>query len=412
MERVILHSDINACYASIEHLYHPELSGKPLAVGGSQEKRHGIILAKDELAKSCGVKTGMAIWQALRLCPELHILEPRMELYFQFSHQVQAIYADYTDLREPFGIDEAWLDLTGCIRAGDGPAAAREINGRVKKELGVTVSVGVSWNKAFAKLGSDYRKPDAVTVIDKQGYRQMIWPLPASELLYVGPATTKKLEGMGIRTIGELAQTPPEILQRRLGKAGLTLYAYANGMDSSPVRRCDLRPPLKSIGNSSTTPRDLVNDGDVRITLTALTESVAQRLREEKMLCRVVEVSVRGGKTLEWKSRQRKLLRETDVTRQLLGQVLELFRELHRWPEPIRSLGVRVSELIPGDRPEQLDLFSDFRKRDRDRALDAAIDRMRGKYGYSAVQRGTVYMDEDLGALNAYDDRVGVFYRG
>jgi len=412
MERVILHSDINSCYASIEHMYHPELYGKPVAVGGNEAERHGIILAKDEMAKKCGVKTAMTLWEARRLCPELTILEPRMDLYYSFTQQVQEIYARYTDLREPFGLDESWLDLTGCIAAGDGGAVAREINRRVREELGVTVSVGVSWNKAFAKLGSDYKKPDAVTVIDKSVYKELVWPLSVSELLFVGRATTKKLDTMGIRTIGELAKTPSDILHRRLGKAGLTIHAYANGMDASPVRRYDLKPPPKSIGNSTTTPHDLTNDRQVRVTLTTLVEAVSQRLREQGYLCQVVEISVRDSKELSWCSRQLKLDRPTDITRELLFVVLRLFAELHSWPKTIRSMGVRVSELIPVGRPEQLDMFFDFEKRDKARELDAAIDRMRGKYGYMSVQRGTIFSDKALGALNAYDDRIGVFYRG
>ena len=412
MERVILHSDINSCYASIEHLYHPELHGKPVAVGGNEEERHGIILAKDDMAKKCGVKTGMTLWEARRLCPELTIFEPRMKLYYEFTQQVNDVYADYTDLREPFGLDESWLDLTGCVSAKDGEAAARDIGRRIKNELGVTVSIGVSWNKPFAKLGSDYKKPDAVTVINKKGYRDIAWPLPVSDLLYVGRQTTKKLSVMGIKTIGELASAPPELLTRRFGKAGITIYKYANGLDKSPVRRYDLKPPPKSIGNSTTTPRDLTSYEEVKVTLTSLVETVSQRLREQGCLARVLEVSVRDSKELSWCSRQLKLERYTDITRELLSTSLQLFAELHRWPKTIRSIGMRVSDMIPVGRPEQMDIFCDFEKRDRVRELDSAIDRMREKYGYMSIQRGTIFSDKALGKLNAYEDRTGVFYRG
>ena len=237
MDRVILHSDINACYASVELLFHPELRGKPVAVGGDEEKRHGIVLAKSEEAKRAGIKTGMTLWQARSLCPELVVLSPHFERYIHYSREVQRIYSDYTDRREPFGIDESWLDITGCLRAGEGLSAAREINRRVKRELGLTVSVGVSWNKVFAKLGSDYRKPDAVTLISRDNYRDIVWPLPAEELLYVGRSTRVKLAALGIKTIGDIARADCRMLKLRLGKMGELLHCYANGLDDSPVLR-------------------------------------------------------------------------------------------------------------------------------------------------------------------------------
>ena len=197
MDRVILHSDINACYASVELLFRPELRGRPVAVGGDEERRHGIVLAKSEEAKRAGVKTGMTLWQARTLCPELVVLPPRFDRYIHYSREVQRIYSEYTDRREPFGIDESWLDITGCLRAGEGERCAKEIGARIKRELGLTVSVGVSWNKVFAKLGSDYRKPDAVTVIDRANYRDIVWPLPAEELLFVGRSTRVQAGGAG-----------------------------------------------------------------------------------------------------------------------------------------------------------------------------------------------------------------------
>lgn len=411
LERIILHSDINSCYASIEHLYHPELHGKPVAVGGNEELRHGIILAKDEMAKKCGIKTGMTLWQARRLCPDITILEPRMECYFEFSKQVQEIYAEYTDKREPFGIDESWLDLTGCVKARDGAKIAGEINRRVREELGVTVSVGVSWNKTFAKLGSDYKKPDAVTVIDKQVYKQLVWPLHVSEMLFVGRQTTKKLAAMGINTIGEIAKAPPEILRKRLGKMGTSIHARANGWDVSPVRHCDLKPPPKSISNSTTTPCDLTCDEQVRVTLMSLAETIALRAREQGYMFQLVSISVRDASSLGWCGHQMKLAHPTDITRELFQVAWGLFKELHKWPKPIRGLGLHVSELSNAGKPEQLDMFDDFEKRDRERRLDAAIDSMRKKYGYMSIQRGTVHGDKILGSLNAYDDRVGVFHR-
>lgn len=405
MERIILHSDINSCYASIEHVYHPELRGLPLAVGGSEEARHGIILAKDELAKRCGVRTGMALWQARLLCPELVILPPRMDLYLQFAARVQEIYAEYTNLREPFGIDESWLDLTGCVAVKDGESAAREINRRVKTELGVTVSVGVSWNKVFAKLGSDYRKPDAVTVISRSNFREIVWPLPVEDLLYVGPATSTRLRGAGIKSIGELARADPEMLHLKLGKMGYVLHAFANGLDISPVRREDLSPPVKSVGNSTTTPRDLTCDEDVRVTLLALCESVGMRLREGGFKGRVVSVSVRHT-DLSWRSHQVRLDHATNITRELFTTGMALFRQLHTWPTPIRSLGLCCSALESALIPEQTDLFGVSESRRKQEALDSVMDRVRGKYGFASIRRGLAESDPALGRLNAKDDHT------
>ena len=405
MERIILHSDINSCYASIEHALRPEYDGLPLAVGGSEAERHGIILAKDELAKRRGVKTGMAIWQARQLCPELNVLPPRMDVYLKFAGQVQEIYSEYTNLREPFGIDESWLDLTGCYGIPDGAWAAKEISARVKKELGVTVSVGVSWNKVFAKLGSDYKKPDAITCISRDNYREIVWPLPVEDLLYVGRATSAKLRAVGIGTIGALANADPEMLHLRLGKMGYVLHAFANGRDVSPVRREDLQAQIKSVGNSTTTHRDLICDEDVRITLLALTESVAMRLRDSGLKCRLVSVAVRKT-DLSWRSHQIKLDHATNITREIFAAGMALFRELHRWPAPIRSLGITAGALERDDFPEQLDLFGAAEQRQTQERLDAVMDAVRKKYGFASIRRGLSASDLHLGGLNAREEHV------
>ena len=407
MDRVILHSDINSCYASIEHALHPELDGIPLAVGGCTEDRHGIILAKDQTCKRAGVKTGMALWQARQLCPDIMIVAPRMDLYLEYSARVQEIYGEYTNLREPFGIDESWLDLTGCWGASDGEAAAREICARVKRELHVTVSVGVSWNKIFAKLGSDYKKPDAVTCISRENYRSLVWPLPVEELLYVGRATSAKLRAIGIDTIGALALSDPEILHRKLGKMGYTLHAFANGLDDSPVRREDLHAPVKSIGNSTTAPRDLVNDEDVRVTLLTLAESVGARLRAGGFRSRLLSVAVRST-ALSWCGHQMKLPYATNGTREILTAGMALFREKHDWRRdgPIRSLGLSAGALESADAPEQLDLFGLSAARERQSALDAALDDIRGKYGFASIRRGPAAADLRLGNLNAREEHI------
>lgn len=263
MSRVILHSDMNNCYASIELLHRPELRGKPLAVGGDPEARHGIVLAKNQLAKKAGVKTGMALWQAKQVWPDIVFVPPNMDLYLRFSRLAHEIYGEYTDQQEAYGVDESWLDVTASASyKGDGLKIAEEISSRIKRELGITVSIGVSWNKIFAKLGSDYKKPDAITVIDKMNYQKIVWPLPVEDLLYVGRSTQKKLNLFGIHTIGELAKTDPRLLHRQLGKMGLVLHMFANGEDQTPVNQENYHAPIKSIGNSTTTlggitPREL-----------------------------------------------------------------------------------------------------------------------------------------------------------
>ncbi|MGI6028731.1 MAG: DNA polymerase thumb domain-containing protein [Candidatus Heteroscillospira sp.] len=402
MERIILHSDINSCYANIERLYHPELNAFPVAVAGSPEKRRGIILAKDERCKKLGVKTGMAVWQARQLCPDMVVLPPRMELYSEFTEKVRKIYLDYTDICESFGLDESWLDVTGCVK--NGGDCAREIRRRVREELGVTVSVGVSWNKVFAKLGSDYKKPDAVTVIDRDSYRSIVWPLPARELLYVGRSTSARLGSLGVTTIGAIAKTDPAVLRRRLGKAGEMLHAFANGRDCSPVRRQSAMPEVKSIGNGTTTPRDMETPSDVWTTLMALCESVGARLREKKLMGGVVAVDLRGT-NLEWTGHQMKLTRPTNISREILEVAFELFCEAGS-PLPLRSIAVRCDGLTSDDMPEQLDLLCDQDERDRRRSLDAALDSIRDKYGYASIRRGTLAADTDMGGINAREEHA------
>lgn len=263
MDRVIIHSDANCFYASVEMLYHPEFAGKPLAVGGDPEARHGIVLTANYIAKKQGVKTGMALWQARQACPDVIFVPPRMDLYLRFSSMLREIYGEYTDKIEPYGCDEAWLDVSDSISLkGDGRKIADEISARVKKELGITVSEGISWNKIYAKLGSDYKKPDAITEFNRENYKSMIWKLPASDLLYVGRSTNRTLSKYGIHTIGDLACTDPDFLMKQLGKMGLVIHSFANGWDESPVAPEGYSAPIKSIGNSTTTPRDLENDLD------------------------------------------------------------------------------------------------------------------------------------------------------
>lgn len=406
MERTILHSDMNCFYASVEMLHHPELAGKPLAVGGDPEARHGIVLTANYIAKKSGVKTGMALWQAKQVCPEIIFVPPRMDLYLRFSRMAQEIYSEYTDLREPFGIDESWLDVSASTSIkGDGMKIANEISKRIKHELGVTVSIGVSWNKIFAKLGSDYKKPDAITEFSRENYKNLAWNLPAGDLIYVGRSTNKKLQTLGIKIIGELANTEPAILENRLGKMGLVLHTFANGWDETPVCVEGYQAPIKSIGNSTTTPRDLVNDLDVKIILMALSESVSSRLRENGFQCKVVEISIRDNELYHF-SRQCKLKRPTNITDEIVQAAYRLFKDNYRWEHPIRSLGVRGCDLVSDDIPYQLDLFMSEQKREKLEKMDQVVDEIRARFGYQSIQRAFVYQDKLLAQLNAREHTV------
>ena len=405
--RVVLHSDINCCYAAIEHLHHPELAGKPVAVGGYPESRHGIVLTADYIAKKYGVKTGMALWQAKQVCPEITFLPPRMDLYLRFSRMAHEIYGEYTDLQEPYGIDESWLDVTNsCSIHGDGYKIANEISDRMKKELGITVSIGVSFDKIYAKLGSDYKKPDAITTMYRDEIMEKAWKLPVSDLLYVGRSTNKKLNSYGIRTIGDLAKTDERYLRNWFGKMGSVLWAFANGYDESPVKKENTSAPIKSIGNSTTTPRDLETDEDVKIILYVLAESVAARLRENGFKCRVVEISVRDNELLSF-TRQHKIDHATNITEEIAKEAYRIFKENYNWRRNIRSLGVRGADLVD-DKVyyEQLDIFSNEDYRDKLQKVDAAVDDIRRRFGFYSIQRGLMYRDKMLSSLNAKEEHT------
>lgn len=405
-DRVVLHSDCNCFYASIELLHHPELRGRPVAVGGDPESRHGIILTADYTAKKYGVKTGMALWQARNVCPEIVFLPPRMDLYLRFSRMAQEIYADYTDLRETFGCDESWLDVTASASLkGDGMLIAKEISNRMKSELGITVSIGVSYNKIFAKLGSDYKKPDAITTMYRSEYQEKAWKLPVSDLLYVGKSTNKKLALLGVKTIGDLANMDEKILTSYLGKMGSVLWSFANGYDSSPVKKEDTHATVKSVGNSTTTPRDLETDEDVKIILYVLSESVAARLRENGFRCKTVEISVRDNELFSF-TRQCKLVNVTNITEEIAKAAYQLFKSNYDWRKPIRSIGVRGTDLVNDNYWEQIDLFMDVHLREKQMRMDEAVDDIRRRFGFYSIQRGLMYQDKILSAVNAKEDHT------
>lgn len=398
--RKILHSDCNSFYASVECLYHPELKDKPVAVGGNPEARHGIILTKNTEAKKFGIKTGQAIWQAKQLCPELVVLPPNFSLYSRFSRMARKIYLDYTNRVEPFGLDEAWLDITGSVSENDsGMLIANEISSRIKKELGITVSIGVSYNKVFAKLGSDYKKPDAITEISKKNYRQIAWSLPASDLLYVGRATKKKLASLGVYTIGDLANTPLMVLKSHFGKWGELLYSFANGYDSSPVKEYNELNDIKSIGNSTTSPKDLVNNRDVNIVMSVLCDSVARRMRENGVRGRTLSIYVRDCNLFSF-TRQCTLDEYTNITGEITHAAMELFEHSYDWSHNIRSVGVSMSDLTHDNVPRQINLFEDANKNEKLESLDSAVDGIKKRFGTFAVCPAIMLMDKQLSGFD------------
>lgn len=406
MARHILHVDMNAFYASVECQRRPELRQKPVAVCGDPEARHGIVLTANYVAKPKGVKTGMAIWQAKQVCPDLVVLPADMGEYIRISRMAREIYERYTDQIEPFGLDESWLDVTGSTELfGSAMDIAQEISDRIKFELGITASIGVSDNKITAKLGSDYQKPDAITRIERDNYKDIVYPLPVGDLLYVGPATERKLRSIGIKTIGQLAQSSPDLLEYKLGKMGMILHTFANGLDVSPVRRSDHIRAIKSVGNSATTPRDLVNDDDVRLMLYLLAESVACRMRELASKCTVVEVSVRDSE-LHWYSRQRKLAVPTCSSAEIAEVAFDLFRRSYLWTQPVRSIGVRGAGLVDGSVGIQTSLFDNDKRRSAWERIDVTVDELRRRYGYMSVRRAITMADPLLGGINPKDDHT------
>lgn len=407
MERVVLHSDLNNCYASIECLHRPEIKNKPVAVGGSEEARHGIILAKNNIAKSWDIKTGEALWQAKEKCPELVIVPSNYPLYLRFSRLARRIYQDYSDQVEAFGIDESWIDLTSSMQTlqkdRTGKEIADEIRERIKFELGITASIGVSYNKIFAKLGSDMKKPDATTVISKENYKDRVWPLPVEDLLYVGKSTKQKLWLKGIRTIGDLACADVKNLRLALGKWGETLWSFANGYDISPVTVCGEETWLKSVGNSITTCRDLLNENDVWMVVTVLAESVAARLQENGLKCQTVALHIRDSE-LKSITRQKKISRPTYLSKDIIGAEMELFQQHYHWQAPIRSIGVQGCDLQPAIQP-QLQLFSD-KDRERQEKLEETVRDIRRRFGNKSIVRANVLQDKQLTSFDPQVEHV------
>lgn len=391
-DRVIFHCDLNCFFASVELLDKPALREVPVAVCGDPASRHGIILAKNEPAKRRGVQTAETVWQAKQKCPNLILLPPHHGLYAQYSRRINTIYGQYTDLVEPFGIDESWLDVTGSLHlfGDDARQLADDIRARLRQEVGLTISVGVSFNKVFAKLGSDYKKPDATTVISRENWRDIVWPLPVGDLLFVGRAARRTLGQYGVETIGQLAACKPEMLEQLMGKMGVQLYRYANGLDDAPVRPQHQREPVKSVGNSTTFPENLTRWEEIRSGLQLLSDSVAGRLRKEGLYCGGVAVAVKDAQ-FRTVSRQMRLGAPTHLMRDIFEAAQELTRRIWKTPTPVRLLSVTALYITDSaDSYQQLDLLAgDAPLRDqRQEQLESAMDTIRGKYGRDAITFG------------------------
>lgn len=403
-DRTILHSDLNSFYASVEIRNNPTLADKPVAVGGDEQARHGIVLAANPLAKQYGIRTAETLWSARCKCPDLVIVPTHFDEYHRFSQAVRQIYLDYTSQVEPMSLDEAFLDVTGSRELfGDGEAIAQTIRTRVKEELGLTVSIGVSFNKIFAKLGSDYKKPDAVTIFSRENYRELVWPQPVGNLLYVGKATAAKLAGIGIHTIGELAAADPAALQMLLGRMGPTLHDYANGRDETPVAEYVNREQAKSIGNMITAPRDIRTPADADLVLWPLCENVAHRLRRHGLCAGNVSLYIRDIQLVAH-TRQCRLTPPTWLARELMEHARALLARHYKWKLPIRTLGVTAGDLVPADQVSlQLDLDGTAEKRDKFERIERAMDGLKDRYGSAAVRRGTELLDPKLSGFHPHD---------
>ena len=401
-DRVILHCDCNSFFASVETALNPKYKGVPMAVCGSERDRHGIVLAKNELAKKYGIKTAETVWSARKKCPNLVVAEPHYEAYAEFSRRANAIYARYTDMIEPFGIDESWLDVTSSRKLfGTGYEIAEQISRDIKNELGITISVGVSFNKVFAKLGSDYKKPDAITVIDRENMERIVYPLPVSSLLYVGNRTATALTAMGIRTIGDLARISPEILTRKLGKAGEMLHRYARGLDDSPVE-AHSNDDAKSISNGYTFRHDLVGYDECRLGINYLADEIGTKLRARGLKCCTVQLTVKD-EYLRTIQRQRQQSPPSDISAEIARTAFDILKDEWSPGKPIRMLTVTASNLIRDDSyAPQLSLFDSAvdANREKSKKKESAVDKIRQKFGNDSIIKGAI-IDTDLGIYHA-----------
>lgn len=392
MERIILHCDLNNFYASVECLDKPEYREKPLVVAGDESQRRGVVVAKNGPAKALGIKTGDTVFQARRKCPELIALRPDFPKYHRYSQAVQAIYARHTDEIEAFSLDECWLDVSmECKNVEQGRALADCIRAEIRNELGLTISVGVSFTKVFAKLGSDMKKPNATTVISRANFKEKVWPLPVESLLYVGPATRERLNSSGVQTIGDLARQSPSFLTALLGKPGRALWMSANGRDDGEIMNA--APSSHSVGAMLTLPEDIANREQARPVIYALSERVAGQLRKEHLCARGVQLTVKSNEFHNF-DRQKQLPSPSQFSGDLAEAAMTLLERRELWLRPIRLLGIRAIELQEEDAPRQLSLFESEEERGRRQALTGALDALREKYGPGIIRRGVLMEDK------------------
>ena len=392
MERTILHCDCNGFFASVECVLDPKLKDVPMAVGGDEESRHGIILAKNEKAKKFNIQTAETIWQAKKKCPNLVIVKPHHGLYYEYSKKVMDIYKRYTDYVEPFGLDEAWLDVTGSRRLfGDGVKIANDLRRIVKEETGLTISVGVSFCKVFAKLGSDYKKPDATTVFSKENWREFIYPLSVRELLFVGRKTGNELERLGVKTIGQLAALDEKILISHFGKAGEMLHRYSNGLDTDPVKSIYDKREVKSVGNGMTFSHDLFGEEEIKDGIYALSDSIAARMRRKGLKCTTIQVTIKDPnfKTI---NRQQKLKAPTYTSRDIRETAMEIVRKSWNMKLPIRMMSVTGTNLVKEDAVyEQVSLFEEDNLNDRKvEQFEKTVDNLKNRFGDMVSLGGSI----------------------
>lgn len=405
MQKIIIHSDLNNFFASVEALKKPWLKDVPMAVAGDSEQRHGVILAKNIHAARYGVKTAEPLWSAFQKCPQLITVPPSHDEYIIISDKVRKIYCSYSDKVESFGIDECWLDISHIAKDfNEGKLIADEIREKIRSEIGITASCGVSFTKTFAKLGSDLKKPDATTVIPDDKFKDIIWKLPAESMLFVGKSTKKQLEKMNICSIGDIASTPLQTLEFVLGKNGTALWQAANGTDSSTVQNVDFKSTIKSVGNSTTTPHDLVQEDEVRIVLWSLAESVSSRLRRLGLVCDTVQIYVRDNELNSFE-RQKKLPFPNRTVNSIFNTALELYLENHDTEKPTRSIGIRAVGICD-DTTQQLSLHPSTPEIQKKECVDVITDTLRKQYGKAKLVRGIMLVENELTKTDIDDDSL------
>ena len=383
--RTILHCDLNNFYASVECLVNPSLRNVPVAVCGSVEERRGIVLAKNDLAKAMGVSTGEAIWQARQKCRDLVIVSPTFKLYEEYSRKTYEIYTRFTDIIEPFGIDECWLDVSGSTRLfGSGEEIAFKIKETVKAELGLRISVGVSFNKIFAKLGSDMKKPDAITVIPYDSFKEKIWSLPCSDMLGVGRATNSKLKRYSINTIGDLAGTSNDFLARLLGVSGISLWKNANGLDNAPVSHQSFHREIKSVGNSTTCAMDLTDEKQVWTVMLKLSQMVCERLRESELSANGIQITIKTNDLCS-NELQMQLCSPVRTSIQLCKAGFDLFTHNFKWEKNVRAIGIRAINLSSSKIERQLTLLEDNKRIENLEKIEEVSDTLKHRFGRNII---------------------------